>query len=153
MTDELRPFEPCPPGLVHGDDGPIEACSDIRCGLRSDHPGDHARLSVGGTVMAIWPAVRLTESRVSALAQLLAASAVLVDAVANAETVATRIRVEHGDDPVLRRLAALFLRQLPRSDYLPVTSTSRPGAAAREWRELLEDAARSLGGHHERSFQ
>ncbi|PXX52780.1 hypothetical protein DFR70_13028 [Nocardia tenerifensis] len=143
MTDELRLFEPVPAALRSSDAALIELCSDTACGLRPDHPGDHARLSVRGTVVAIWPAVQLTERRVAALAQLLAASAALVAAAENAEAIATNIRVTHGDDPVLRRLTALFLRKMPRWDYLPVMSTSRPG---REWRELLEDAARGLGG-------
>ncbi|MEV6340963.1 hypothetical protein AB0M12_40365 [Nocardia vinacea] len=141
MTDELRLFEPVPAGLGFATDRPVEACTHEGCGLRSDHPGPHARLSVCGTVTAIWPAVELTPERVAALSQLLAASLAMVTAAENLETVATNIRAAHSDDAVLRRLAALVLRRIPRFDHLPLTTTQRPG---REWRELLEYAAIGL---------
>lgn len=142
MASQLKLFERCPPELLRsgGAECPVEPCSAEGCGLRSDHPDDHARISVSGTVLAIWPAVQLTDSRLAALQRLMAASAALASAADHAESVATDIYRSATDDPLLRQVIAQFLRRFPRWDYLPVLP-ARPG---RDWRLLLEDAARGL---------
>lgn len=125
MASQVKLFKRCPPELSRsgGVECPVEPCS-------ADRPDDHARISDSGTGLAMWRAAQR-------LPEVSTAPAAAVD---HAESVATDIDRSSTDNPLLRQAVAQFLRRFQRWNYLPVPP-ARPG---RDWRPLLEDAARGL---------
>lgn len=128
MASQVKLFERCPPELLRsrGVECPVEPCSADDGGLRSDHPDDHARISDSGAGSAMWRAAQ----RLSEASTAPAAAADHAESVARSAT----------DNPLLRQAVAQFLRRFQRWNHLP----GPPARPDRDWRTLLEDAARGL---------